>query len=260
MKVLTLVLALLAVPVIEARPAAAQGRAPALGPAPRAPVSSRQSESDRLAAEVVRTTRQYIASLERMRATYQRDAEALAEMVEVRRDLYQRQIISLREVQIAEEALAAANRKVQETDRWIKDANDIRNSVIGEAALHSEIAKTNLPAGGYMATGVFIRFNGTAAFTLSDLPRVERFFGNRFGRSLPVSALGQTLVHDRIGFDHRNAVDVAVHPDSAEGQALMGYLQGQNIPFIAVRQAVPGSSTGAHIHIGQPSRRMTARP
>jgi hypothetical protein len=53
---------------------------------------------------------------------------------------------------------------------------------------------------------------------------------------------------------------VAVHPDSAEGQALMGYLQGQNIPFIAVRQAVPGSSTGAHIHIGQPSRRMTARP
>src|SRR4030095_8601605 len=122
--------------------------------------------------------------------------------------------IPRRKVQSDEGPRAASTRKVQETDRWIKDANDIRNSVIGEAALHSEIAKTNLPAGGYNANGVFIRFTGTAAFTLSDLPRVERFFGNRFGRSLPVSALGQSAVHDRIGFDHRNAVDVAVHPDS----------------------------------------------
>ena len=195
-----------------------------------------------------------------MRAMYQKDAESLAEIVEVRRDLFQRQIISKREVEIAEELLAEANRKIQETDRWIADAKDIRQSLIGEAALHSELAKTPLAAGGYMATGVFIRFNGTASFTVADLPRVERFFGNRFGRSLPVSALGQSPAHDRIGFDHRNAVDVAVHPDSAEGRALMDYLQGQNIPFVAVRQAVPGSSTGAHIHIGQPSRRLTARP
>ena len=257
MKALALTVALLAMMLIQARPVGAQGRAPV----PRSPVSSRgAAESDRLAAEVVRTTREYIASLERMRATYQRDADALAELVDVRRDLYQRQIIAKRDVEIAEEALAQANRKVQEADRWIKDASNIRESILGEAALHAEIAKTNLPAGGYMSTGVFIRFNGTAAFTVADLPRVERFFGTRFGRSLPVSALGQTSVHDRIGFDHRNAVDVAVHPDSTEGQALMGYLQSQSIPFIAVRQAVPGSSTGAHIHIGQPSRRMTARP
>ena len=117
-----------------------------------------------------------------------------------------------------------------------------------------------LPAGGYLTTTAFLRFNGTMPFSLADLPRVERFFGGRFGRPLPISALGQSPVHDRIGFDHRQAVDVAVHPDSAEGQALMRYLQGQNIPFVAARQAVPGSSTGAHIHIGQPSRRFTARP
>jgi len=257
--VLALAAVLVSTLLIEAAPVAAQSR-PAVSPTTRSPALSRQAaEADRMAAEIVRTTREYIASLERMRAQYQRDAEALAEMVEVRRDLYQRQIISRREVEIAEEALAEANRKVAEVDRWIKDASTIRESILGEAALHAEIAKTSLPAGGYLATGVFIRFNGTAAFTLSDLPRIERFFGTRFGRSLPVSALGQTAVHDRIGFDHRNAVDVAVHPDSAEGQALMGYLQSQNIPFIAVRQAVPGSSTGAHIHIGQPSRRFTAR-
>jgi len=31
----------------------------------------------------------------------------------------------------------------------------------------------------------------------------------RFGRSLLVSAFGQTALHDRKGFDHRNALDVA---------------------------------------------------
>ena len=254
----SLALALLAVSLLGAAPAAAQSRAPV---APRlAPPSRQGAESDRIAAEIVRTTREYVARLERMRAVYQKDAEALAEMVEVRRDLFQREIISRRELEIAEELLADANRRIEETDRWIKDAKDIRQSVIGEAALHAELAKTTLAPGAYMATGVFIRFNGTALFTLADLPRVERFFGNRFGRALPVSAYGQSPAHDRIGFDHRNAVDVAVHPDSPEGQSLMGYLQAQNIPFVAVRQAVPGSSTGAHIHIGQPSRRFTARP
>jgi hypothetical protein len=227
-------------------------------PSPGLSPSPRGAESDRLAAELVRTTREYVARLERMRTIYQKDAEGLAELVEVRRDLFERQIISRRELEIAEELLAEANRKVVETERWIKDANNIRESILGEAALHNEIAKTSLPAGGYMATGVFIRFNGTALFTPADLPRVERFFGARFGRALPVSAFGQSPAHDWMGFDHRNAVDVAVHPDSAEGQALMSYLQAQNIPFVAVRQAVPGSSTGAHIHIGQPSRRFTA--
>jgi len=198
-----LALGLLLVVVLDAAPAAAQSRVPS--PPPRPPVTSRrETEADRLAAMIVRTTREYVASLERMRAAYKKEADSFAEMVEVRRDLFERGIISRRDVEIAEELLAEANRKVQEADRWIKDANDIRQSVLGKAALHSELAKTTLPPGGYMATGVFIRFNGTAAFSLSDLPRVVRFFSSRFGRPLPVSAFGQTTVHDRIGFDHRN--------------------------------------------------------
>ena len=209
----------------------------------------------------MRTTREYVASLERMLAMHQKDAESLAEMVEVRRDLFERQIISRREVEIAEELLAETQRKIKETERLIREAKKIREGVIGEAVAHIEMAKlAPLPAGGYLATTAFLRFNGTMPFSLADLPRVERFFGGRFGRPLPISALGQSPAHDRIGFDHRQAVDVAVHPDSAEGLALMNYLQGQNIPFVAARQAVPGSSTGAHIHIGQPSRRITARP
>jgi hypothetical protein len=84
---------------------------------------------------------------------------------------------------------------------------------------------------------------------------VRAFFATRFGRSAPISADGQTILHSRMGFDHSNAVDVAVSPDSAEGNALMSHLRAMGIPFIAFRRAVPGSATGAHIHVGIPSPR-----
>ncbi|MGH9825308.1 MAG: hypothetical protein ACREDR_18920, partial [Blastocatellia bacterium] len=53
-----------------------------------------------------------------------------------------------------------------------------------------------------------------------------------------------------------DAMDVAVQPDSPRGEALMEYLRKAGIPFIAFRHAVPGSATGAHIHIGKPSHRI----
>ena len=81
-------------------------------------------------------------------------------------------------------------------------------------------------------------------------------FSERFGHPLPVSAFGQTPVHDELGFNHRNALDVAVHPDTPEGQALMTWLRGERISFVAFRQAVTGKATGAHVHVGEPSSRL----
>jgi len=85
---------------------------------------------------------------------------------------------------------------------------------------------------------------------------VRGFFVSRFRHGAPISADGQTMLHSRMGFDHSNSVDVAVSPDSPEGQAFMNHLRGMGIPFIAFRRAVPGSATGAHIHVGIPSRRV----
>jgi uncharacterized protein YgiM (DUF1202 family) len=84
---------------------------------------------------------------------------------------------------------------------------------------------------------------------------IKSFFVSKFGRTLPVSAFGQTRLHSRFGFDHRNSVDVALNPDSSEGRALLAKLRGFGVPFIAFRKAVPGIATGAHIHVGRPSPR-----
>lgn len=56
---------------------------------------------------------------------------------------------------------------------------------------------------------------------------LQRSFSTRFGRALPVSAGGQTIAHDGLGLDH-HAIDVAIHPDSAEGRMLIEYLRGEH--------------------------------
>jgi len=102
-----------------------------------------------------------------------------------------------------------------------------------------------------------MRYSGVSNFALTNLASVQNFFATKFGRALPTSAIGQSATHNQLGYDPRNAVDVALHPDSAEGQALIDYLRSQGIPFLAFRGAVPGVATGAHIHIGSPSHRLT---
>jgi len=94
---------------------------------------------------------------------------------------------------------------------------------------------------------------------LSDSAKVEGFFLSKFGRPLPIAALGQSDLHTRWGWDHRQGMDVGLHPDSLEGRNLIEFLRREDIPFLAFREAIPGVATGPHIHVGNRSRRLSAR-
>jgi hypothetical protein len=96
-------------------------------------------------------------------------------------------------------------------------------------------------------------------WSLADAKKVENFFFTKFGRPLPTSAFGQSDIHDRWGLDHRQGLDVGVHPDSSEGVALVDFLRVEKIPFLVFRHAIPGVATGPHIHIGRPSHRYLPR-
>ena len=98
-----------------------------------------------------------------------------------------------------------------------------------------------------------------ANWRLSDAVKVENFFAGRFGRRLPVTAYGQSELHSRWGYDHRNSLDVGVHPDSPEGRALIQFLRAEGIPFLTFRAPIPGVASGPHIHIGRPSPRSGGR-
>jgi hypothetical protein len=96
-------------------------------------------------------------------------------------------------------------------------------------------------------------------WSINDSPKVEKFFMTKFDRRLPTTAFGQSELHTRWGLDHREGIDVGLHPDSPEGRALIDFLRSEKIPFLAFRVAVPGVATGPHIHIGRGSHRMPLR-
>jgi hypothetical protein len=212
---------------------------------------------EKTAADVIAATRNYRAALERVLAIYERDLTRRAELAELRQDLFEREVISKREFEDAQRAQAEAQKGVDETRAAMAETD----RMLTEARMAEAMARlTPLARGSYEETPGLARFNGLAAWSLGeDTPRLQEFFLSRFGRALPISAFGQTVLHDRLGFDHRNALDLAVHPDSPEGRALMTHLRAQGIPFIAAWGAIPGSTSGAHLHVGQPSPRISAR-
>jgi hypothetical protein len=92
-------------------------------------------------------------------------------------------------------------------------------------------------------------------WSLAEAAKVKEFFLSKFNRPLPLSNFGQSDLHTRWGLDHRNGMDVNLHPDSVEGRALVAFLKAEAIPFLAFRGPIPGVSTGPHIHVGNRSPR-----
>lgn len=186
-------------------------------------------------------------------AEYERDQAALRAEVIKRRKLFQEGQISKDEVVESERLFVAAVQRLHALRESVNESDiAITEAVLGEKVARMPV----LPVNGYSETAELARFNGGFKWSLKEAPRIEKYFSQTFGRSLPIGAKGQSQTHDRFGFDHRDAMDVALHPDSAEGKALISQLRKSGIPFIAFRGAVPGVSTGPHIHIGKPSGRI----
>jgi len=209
------------------------------------------------AGEVVTALTDYRAKLEALLPLYEHELARATEQREQRRDLLERGIISKKEFEATEAAVQKAQAKIEDTQRAVADVD---HALAEAATARAVAARAPLGRGGYEHTPTLIRYNGPTAWSLkAGTARLEQFFLTRFGRPMPVSAYGQTPLHDRMGLDHRDALDIAVHPDSPEGHALMDYLREAGIPFIAAWGVIPGSASGAHLHVGQPSPRIAAK-
>ncbi len=224
-------------------------------PAAAGPVDGGASFSELIEAQtrLVERARDYRASLEQVLTLQETEAARAAARARSRRDFFERGIVSRRELEDSERAWAAARNGIQETQARMAEAD----ALMGETLASIELARLpRASQGKLVTTPAVIRYEGAVDLDASAVSTLERFFALRFRRALPVSARGQTTLHDRLGLDHRHAIDVAVHPDSEEGRALVEYLRLQRIPFLAFRRPIPGASTGAHVHIGQTSARL----
>jgi hypothetical protein len=151
---------------------------------------------------------------------------------------------------------------LEELDRARKES-DLAESRAGlvreltEMAQAEESLAIKLAEAPADAPALADRYEGDGVFTAGMLARVRGAFVFHFGKPLPVSADGETAVHRALGFDHRGRIDVAVHPDQPEGVWLREFLVANHVPYFAFRHAVRGRATGAHIHVGPMSIRLT---
>jgi hypothetical protein len=127
-----------------------------------------------------------------------------------------------------------------------------------EMARAEQIRQSRPEQGPAGSARTSVHYDGAGVFTPAQFQQVSTAFDHRFAKPLPVSAMGQTAVHRALGFDHRGRVDVALNPGQPEGVWLRQYLEARRIPYFAFWQAAAGKATGAHIHIGPESTRLSA--
>lgn len=226
-----------------------------------------KAELERTRAALVAASEEYKASTRALIALKEQEAARAEEKHEQLRQLVAEGLMARRDLEESERllkesraALEVLRNQIGDADRLVAEVEAAAQAeeIAAAAPAYSSSVRLTAKTGGpvYSATAIIIKHTGRANWTISNLSSVQSFFYTSFGRALPTSAVGQTQTHDRMGFDHSRAVDVAVHPDSPEGRALINYLHANGITFIAFRAAVPGSATGPHIHIGPPSGKI----
>jgi hypothetical protein len=215
----------------------------------------------RLDAQLQRATTAYKSDLEQLLTLYEGESKrAEAQLAKVK-ELLAQGLVTRSELETAEDSVTRTGEKVAEAQAQLKSADVLIAEALVEAEAEESTRKVRPSSTGravntLVQTTAYIRYGGARAWSLSDAAGIQQFFTRRFGDALPIGAFGQSALHDRWGYDHRNAMDIGVNPDSTEGQALMGYLRANGIPFTAFHFAVPGKATGPHIHIGLPSHRI----
>lgn len=243
---LLLVLAVVSIDVFAQR---RTKRKPA--PPPQAP-----SELAKLREEFIKATNEYKTSLGKLLPFYESDLKKAEEKLEVSKKLLAEGLVPRSQVEENERALALAKEKIADLNRQMASAEAQIAGVLVETAANEEINKNlRLAKQRLVRTAAFTRYTGAGGWNIGEAWKVQRFFSDTFKKQLPIAVFGQGAIHDRWRLDHRNAMDIQLHPDGVEGRALLDFLQKNGIPYLAFRSAIPGTATGPHIHIGRPSHR-----
>lgn len=182
----------------------------------------------------------------------QRRVDRESAVVQSRQSLLDNGVISRSDFETLKASLDTRRQVLVLAQNRLRLLEDLRR--MAEAEKRAELAAAG-PQQGTLKNSM-VRYVGNGAFTMADVPVIANQFEQHFHHPLPISASGQTLLHQSLGLDHRNRIDVALGPESAEGVWLRSFLEKLHIPYLAFSNAVPGAATAPHIHIGVESTRL----
>lgn len=187
-----------------------------------------------------------------MVAAAARRVERQQTIVQDRRNLVDSGVLAKSEFYSYEQELESRERVLELARNRSKLLDDLKEMAVAERRLEHAPYGVN----GASLSQVMIHYEGNGVFNMHDLTTISDEFERKFHRALPVSALGQTMVHRSMGLDHSNRVDVSINPESTEGLWLRALLEHLRIPYLAFRSAFAGAATAPHIHIGLGSTRL----
>jgi hypothetical protein len=225
------------------------------------PLKNRGAQPKPIASTQVSATRKMLIEkkqhfrddIESVLQTYEEKLTTEAAENALTKIMYEWDLTSKAKLDESERELADIRSEIQQFRRWIDEDN---RALALARAERQQTSDWLGPLRRFQGKAILASYGGSADWSLADAGKIANFFLARFGHTLPISAMGQSETHDRMGLDHSEAMDVALRPDTKEGQALMAYLRKAGIPFIAFRSKLLGWATGAHIHIGRPSPKL----
>ncbi|MGH9585151.1 MAG: hypothetical protein ACRD4O_19710 [Bryobacteraceae bacterium] len=184
-----------------------------------------------------------------MIAAARRRVDRQAELVDSQKKLRGKRILP-------RSKFAALEAELETRRRVFQLAEERLNQVQQIAAMANDESADAGQADGEALLTPEIRYDGYGHFHLRELRSIERAYKTEFHERMPVTAIGETRLHRRMGLDHRGRVDVGLNPDCPQGVWLRHYLEKRHIPYLAFRCAIRGAATAAHIHIGPESTRL----
>ncbi|HEX7363515.1 MAG TPA: hypothetical protein VF283_23735 [Bryobacteraceae bacterium] len=184
-----------------------------------------------------------------MMAAARRRVDRQVKRVENGRALQRKGLLSRSKLAAIKAELATRRRILQLADERAKEVQEI-------AAMADVEGATADKTGVEPLLTPEIRYDGYGHFHLRELRSIRRAYYKEFDQRLPVTAVGETALHRRLGLNHRGRVDVGLNPDCPQGVWLRHYLEKRHIPYLAFRCAIKGAATAPHIHIGPESTRL----
>lgn len=188
-----------------------------------------------------------------MMTAAQRRVDRQVQLVENDRQLRRKGVLPSAKLTAAEAELATRRRVLQLADERAKQVQQIAAMADVESA---DAGQSGAEQPGDELLTPEIRYDGYGHFSLRQLRSIRRAYYSEFHERLPVTAIGETRLHRRLGLNHRGRVDVGLNPDCPQGVWLRHYLEARHIPYLAFRCAIRGAATAPHIHIGPESTRL----
>src|SRR5215471_17849789 len=132
-------------------------------------------------SDLVKAAGQYKASVQALIPNYEDSLKAATEALEKRKELFEKGLVSKRDIETAEQAVKDAQAQLDQARRQMTESDQL----IAEASAEPIRPAGPGSTGRYTSKSAVMRYSGAGGWAIAEASKVEGFFASKFGRQLP---------------------------------------------------------------------------